>query len=157
MFHVFPIGPSITTEVRISQRSPQYGHPVHAETAAGYGPCRSCLNVFREGQERRLLFTYNPFDGLDAYPLPGPVFIHETECSAYDEGAMFPPALRKLPLTLEGYGADRWLLARERPSEPEIEAAIESLFKDAEVRYIHVRNTEAGCYIARVERAISGG
>ena len=143
MFQVFPIDQSIAADVRISLLSPQYGHPVHAEIAAGYGPCRSCLNVFREGQERRLLFTYNPFDGLDAYPSPGPVFIHKTECSTYDECSTFPPALRTLPLTLEGYGADRWLLARERPSDPQIEAAIENIFANAEVRYIHVRNTEA--------------
>jgi hypothetical protein len=152
-FLVRPIEPSISDQVRQSLRSPQYGHPAHAELAAGYGPCRSCLNVFRAGEESRLLFTYDPFAGLDGYPSPGPVFIHESNCSPYDQSSTFPPALRNLPLTLEGYGHDRWLFARERPVDREIEPAIGRILANPAVRYIHVRNTEAGCYIARIERA----
>jgi hypothetical protein len=44
-------------------------------------------------------------------------------------------------------------VARERVANGEVEPAIERLFADLDVRYIHVRNTEAGCFIARVERA----
>jgi Protein of unknown function (DUF1203) len=156
MFHVLPIDPSISAQARESQRSPQYGHPAHAEVAAGYGPCRSCLKVFHAGEDRRLLFTYNPFAGLDDYPSPGPVFIHENDCQPYDQVSTFPPTLRTLPLTFEGYGADRWLLARDRPSAADIEFAIEQIFENSEVRYMHVRNTEAGCFIARIARAVSG-
>jgi hypothetical protein len=152
-FIVKPIATSCSDQVRNSLRSPQFGHPVHAEIATGYGPCRSCLNVFREGQERRLLFTYNPFAALDAYPSPGPIFIHEANCEPYHEGGTFPPALRNLPLTLEGYGEGRWLIARERPVGEEIEAAIDSIFANPAVRYIHLRNTEAGCFIAQIDRA----
>jgi hypothetical protein len=56
-------------------------------------------------------------------------------------------------LTFEGYGDDRWIVARERVAYCEAETAIERLFGDPAVRYTHVRNTEAGCFIARVERA----
>ncbi len=153
MFRIVPIDPSISNQVRANGRSPQYGHPVHTEVAKGYGPCRSCLDVFRTGEESRVLFTYNPFASLDAYPSPGPVFIHEEHCEPY-AGNTFPAALRDLPLTLEGYGADRWLLQRERPAPSEIENAIESIFANPAVLYIHVRNTEAGCFIARIEREL---
>jgi len=155
MFRIVPIDPSISNQVRTLSRSPQYGHPVHIEVAKGYGPCRSCLDVFRTGEERRVLFTYNPFAGLDAYPSPGPVFIHEEQCEPY-AATTFPPTLRDLPLTLEGYGTDRWLLQRDRPAEPEIENAVERIFANPEVLYIHVRNTEAGCFIARIERELHG-
>lgn len=151
-FIVKPIDPSISAQVRESLHSPQFGHPVHAELATGYGPCRSCLSVFRTGQERRLLFTYDPFAGLDAYPSPGPIFIHETPCVPYPTTSSVPPDFRNLPLTLEGYGDDRWVIARERPSENEIELAIERIFANPAVQYIHVRNTEAGCFMALVER-----
>jgi hypothetical protein len=57
-------------------------------------------------------------------------------------------------LTFEGYGADRWIVARERVTDGEVETAIERLLADPEVQYIHVRNTEAGCFIARVERVV---
>ena len=144
-FRVIAIDSFLSDEARSSRRSPQYGHPAHAEIASGYGPCRSCLDVFHVGEERRLLFTYDPFKGLDAYPSPGPVFIHEDHCEPYRENSKFPPALRSLPLTLEGYGKERWVITRERPPESDIEAAIGRILSNEDVEYIHVRNTEAGC------------
>ena len=58
-----------------------------------------------------------------------------------------------LPLTFEGYGAGRrWLVIRERVADGEVEAAIERLFAEAAVQQSHIRNTEAGGFIARAER-----
>jgi hypothetical protein len=151
-FRVIPIAPSLSDQVRTSLKSPQYGHPAHVELASGTGPCRSCLRQFRPGEEQRILFTYNPFEGLETYPSPGPVFIHQEICVPFADAAEFPPELRTLPLTLEGYGKDRWIIARERPSESELEAAITRLFISPAVQYIHIRHSEAGCYIARIER-----
>jgi hypothetical protein len=152
-FRVLPIPQSISEQARTLLRSPQYGHPAHAEPAAGYGPCRSCLRQFRPGEDRRLLFTYDPFFAVDAYPSPGPIFIHENSRARFDRESVFPPELRALPLTLEGYGRGRWLIARERPTESDIEQAIARVFANPLVDYIHVHNTEAGCFIALVERA----
>ncbi|HSM87412.1 MAG TPA: DUF1203 domain-containing protein [Candidatus Limnocylindrales bacterium] len=154
-FRVFPIEQSLAAGVRDSLKSPQYGHPAHVEPASGYGPCRLCLRQFRLG-EPRILFTYNPFDGLDKYPSPGPVFIHAEPCPAFSGISEWPQELRGLPLTLEAYGEDRWIIARERPEAHAIEHAIEKLMAAPGVRYIHVRNTEAGCFIARLERWEAG-
>jgi len=151
-FRVTGIPANLSQQARTTLKSPQYGHPAHVETATGYGPCRSCLATFAEGEEERILFTYNPFAGQDPYPSPGPVFIHREECPTW-EAETFPPMLRGLPMTFEGYGDDRWIVARERVANGEVESAIERLFAEPAVRYIHVRNTEAGCFIARVERA----
>ena len=151
-FRVLPIAPAITEEVRNTLKSPQYGHPAHVELAAGYGPCRACLKQFRAGEEDRILFTYNPFENLDSYPSPGPVFIHAKSCPGYSEPDQFPEELKALPLTLEAYGENRWIIARERPSADEIESSVERLLQTSGVHYIHVRNTEAGCFIARIER-----
>ena len=151
-FRTVPIDTTICEQARSTRKSPQYGHPAHVETAAGYGPCRSCLKQFRVGEEARLLFTYDPFAGLDAYPSPGPVFIHAEGCRAFSSAGDFPEELRALPLTLEAYGEDRLILRRERPHADEIEAAIHRCLETSGVRYVHVRNTEAGCFIARIER-----
>ena len=151
-FRVLPIDFKLAEAVRRTLKSPQYGHPAHVELAAGYGPCRLCLKQFRAGEEDRILFTFNPFQGLDDYPSPGPVFIHARTCPSYDEPQAFPEELRSLPLTLEAYGENRWIIARERPSAKEIESSVERLLQTSGVRYIHVRNTEAGCFIARIER-----
>jgi hypothetical protein len=151
-FRVLPIDSELAEAVRSTLKSPQYGHPAHVELAAGYGPCRACLKQFRTGEEERILFTYNPFENLDSYPSPGPVFIHAESCPSYDAQGSFPEELRSLPLTLEAYGENRWIIARERPSMHEIESSVERLLHTSGVRYIHVRNTEAGCFIARIER-----
>ncbi len=151
-FRVVGIPADLARQARATLKSPQYGHPAHVEAAAGYGPCRACLATFVQGQEERILFTYDPFAGVDPYPSPGPIFIHREECPVW-EAETFPPALRHLPLTFEGYGDDRWIVARQRVADGAVEAAIEQLFAEPAVRYIHVSNTEAGCFIARVERA----
>lgn len=151
-FRVVGIPTEVSQEARTTRKSPQYGHPTHTEVATGYGPCRSCLTTFEVGKEERLLFTYDPFAGLDPYPSPGPIFIHAGECPAWDSES-FPPALRGLPLIFEGYGDERWIVARERLVDGDAETAIERLLANPDVHYVHVRNYEAGCFVARVERA----
>jgi hypothetical protein len=151
-FQLVPIPDHIARQVRQNLKSPQYGHPAHVEIANGYGPCRLCLRTFREGQEKRILFTYNPFDGIDPYPSPGPIFIHEQPCAPFSPDDDFDSALRKIPLVLEGFGANRSLLAEERFADGKLEDRIQKVFANPQVNYIHLRNGEAGCFIARIEK-----
>jgi hypothetical protein len=131
---------AIAREVRSSGRSPQYGHPAHAEIASGYGPCRCCLQPFVAGRDRRLLFTFNPFD--DGVPSPGPVFIHADACTPHS-GTGFPPGLRGLPLLFEAHDGTGLPRARLRPTRDGPEAAIEALFAERAVARIVVRHAEA--------------
>ena len=150
MFHVIPIADTIADAARATLRSPQYGHPAHIEVATGYGPCRSCLATFRAGEEERLLFTYDAFAGIDAYPEPGPIFVHRERCAPH-AGEGFPAGLHGLPLTLEAFGAGRWMMRREHVGERDPAALLAELLALPGVRYVHLRNTEAGCFIARAE------
>jgi hypothetical protein len=92
---VIAIPTSVAESVRRTNNAPGYGHPVHIDVASGYGPCRHCLKTFRVGEEKRTLFTYDAFQGIDSLPLPGPVFIHTEECLRYPEDAGYPEALRQ--------------------------------------------------------------
>ncbi|MEW6737237.1 MAG: DUF1203 domain-containing protein [Acidobacteriota bacterium] len=150
-YRVIAIPEVITSQVRTTLKSPQYGHPAHVELATGYGPCRFCLKTFQKGEEQRILFTYNPFDGLSALPAPGPIFIHKEDCQQY-QGMTFPLELRSLPLVFEGYGQGGLIVEREEIISEKIEEAIERLFINSAVEYINVRNAEAGCFIARIDR-----
>ncbi|HXN56783.1 MAG TPA: DUF1203 domain-containing protein [Myxococcales bacterium] len=142
----------VAASVRKSLRDPKYGHPAYADIARGYGPCRVCLRKTVVG-EQRILFTYDPSDGLEPYPLPSPVYVHGAECAAYG-GAGFPEELRDLPLTFEAYERGRRLIAVERTgAQEQVAPAIDALLARADVDYLHVRNTEAGCYILRIERS----
>jgi hypothetical protein len=140
----------IAAAVRTTHRSPQYGHPAHRELARGYGPCRVCLRTFREGEEDRILFTYQPFLEPGSLPAPGPVFIHADECRRYDDLAL-PPDLRALPLVIEGYQNGGQLVRQERVNGEPVERVLHRTFENGGVDYVHIRNGEAGCFMARVE------
>jgi hypothetical protein len=66
------------------------------------------------GADRRILFTYDPFAGTEPFPLPGPVFIHESACEGYPEGAGLPEDLRSHALTLTAYRRGRLLRFPDR-------------------------------------------
>jgi len=152
-YRFLAIGEATAEKVRTTRKSPGYGHPVHAEIATGYGPCRLCLRDFNVGTDRRLLFTLDPFYGLEPFPLPGPVFIHEVECDRYPEYAGFPENLLAHDLTLVAYGRGRIQRAEERVANGGVEPTLERLLALPDVDYVHVRDTSAGCYDLRVERA----
>lgn len=138
-------------EVRASMKAPGYGHPAHVEVARGPGPCRLCLGTFRKGEEERVLFTYNPFSAPGSIPCPGPIFVHKEACVRYDGTALPSQLLGSFALTLEGYDADGLAVARSSV-DGDADASIEAMLSSPSVAYAHVRNTEAGCFIARLER-----
>lgn len=149
-YRIQGIPESIATAARATLRSPQYGHPAHVEVATGYGPCRLCLQTFTVGADERLLFTYQPFTDPDALPAPGPVFIHREPCGRCDE-AVLPDALRPLPLVVEGYGAGGALLVQRRVGTAGFEPVVNEVWDRPGTQYVHLRNAEAGCFIARID------
>lgn len=151
-YKIVPISSETARSVRENMKSPQYGHPAFADIAKGYGPCRVCLKTFRKGAEERILFTYNAFENLSDLPLPSPVYIHRDECEAFDDTG-FPPELIELPLLFEGFGKQSELIKREAVEKDDIETQIGEIFAVENVDYIHLRNAEAGCFVARIERA----
>lgn len=154
-YHFVAIPTPVAETVRATLAAPGYGHPAHVETATGHGPCRHCLRTFHVGQERRILFTYDAFDGVEPLPQPGPVFIHAEECARYDERAGFPDDLRAHPLTLTAFGRGRAHRAEVHVADGAVEAVLDALFARPDVDYVHVRDMEAGCYDLRVTRAPS--
>ena len=141
----------IADEVRRTRRSPDYGHPAHLEVATGTGPCRCCLRPFVEGREERLLFTYRP-PGPGNLMAPGPVFVHARACEAY-AGAGFPEALRALPLAFEARTSGSRVTQLSARDDVPAEAQMRMLFEDHAAEWLHVRHAQAGCFIARVDRA----
>ena len=151
-YRVIALSPDTAAAVRSTRVSPFAAHPTHVEVARGYGPCRLCLRTFQVGVDRRILFTYDPFAGVETLPLPGPVFIHEEDCEPYGENQGFPEDIRRHALTLNAYGRGRCLVAVEYVRDGKVDPAIAGLLALPDVDYIHVRDTEAGCFDCRIER-----
>jgi hypothetical protein len=154
-YRVIALAQHVADAVRATRISPFSSHPTYVEVARGHGPCRLCLHSFAVGAERRILFTYDSFADTEPLPLPGPVFIHEAACQRYDECAGFPPDIRGRALTFNAYGRGRRLAAVEYVQDGDVDAVLDRLLTRSDVDYVHVCDTEAGCYDFRVERAPS--
>jgi len=152
-YRVIALAQDVADAVRVTHLSPFSKHPAHTEVARGHGPCRLCLRSFNVGQENRILFTLDPFAGLESEPLPGPVFIHEVACPRHAEDAGFPADIRGRALTIQGFGTGRRLLVEEHTVNGNVDQVIDRLLERLDVGYLHVRDTEAGCYDFRIERA----
>ena len=147
------IASELAEKVRATMASPGYGHPVTAKVATGLGPCRHCLQPFTVGEEVRLLFTLDPFDGVASIPQPGPVFLHEEACERYAEGDGYPEGLLQLGALLDGYDAEQMIRRREIVAKYlSPEPLMWEMLMDPLVRYVFVRDPNAGCYRMRVER-----
>ncbi|HEX6397478.1 MAG TPA: DUF1203 domain-containing protein [Steroidobacteraceae bacterium] len=155
-FVVRGIPQEIADQVRQTRRSPGYGHPAHEELASGTGPCRCCLKPFVPGVDRRLLFTWRPVGGEGNLMAPGPVFIHAGHCQAFEDDG-FPEALRALPLAFEARLSGSRVSELSRSDEVPAEAQMRMLFEAHAAEWLHLRHAEAGCFIARVDRAPRSG
>jgi len=151
-FLVRGIPQDIADEVRRTRRSPGYGHPAHQELAGGTGPCRCCLEPFVPGVDQRLLFTWRPPSAEGELLAPGPVFIHADHCPAFD-GDGFPEALRELPLAFEARLSGSRVSELSQRVDVPAEAQMRVLFEEHAAEWLHLRHAEAGCFIARVDRA----
>jgi hypothetical protein len=151
-FIVRGVPQEIADEVRRTRRAPEYGHPAHLELARGTGPCRCCLRPFVPGRDERLLFTYRPRARDGGLMAPGPVFIHAEHCEAFG-GEGFPEALRTLPLAFEARASGSRVSELSARADVSAEAQMSVLFGDCGAQWLHVRHAEAGCFIARVDRA----
>jgi hypothetical protein len=146
--------PTETAEsVRKTMQAPGYGFPAHVELGTDDAPCRHCLKAIAAGKERRILFTYDRFSGVEELPQPGPVYIHADNCTRYDENAGIPAELRSSQRTVEAYAKGRKLLGQKYVTNGEFEEAIQLLFSRHEVDYLQVQSTTAGCFTFRIERA----
>lgn len=87
---------------------------------------------------------------------PGPVFIHAAHCRAYDADG-FPETLREVPLAFEARASGSRITELSARADVSPESQMQVLFDDHGADWLHLRHAEAGCFIARVERAASAG
>lgn len=122
------------------------------QKGAGLGPCRHCLELLREPDEK-IVLAYRPFGKVHPYSEIGPIFLHASDCPRYD--APEPPAWfdHLEPAIVRGYGQDDWIrydTGAVIPGKHVAEAA-RAILGDASIAYVHVRS-KFGCLQCRVDR-----
>jgi hypothetical protein len=127
------------------------------QVATGKGPCRVSLKPFKVGKDIRILLSHSPFAEQNIFNQPGPVFISKEEVEAYSDVHRFPPEIKNnkdsFPLSLIGYSRKQNMILTRLVGDDDVELLIEKIFDEyPKVEYLHVRNSEACCYICKVER-----
>ncbi len=156
-FKIQPIKTKVAQAIRETMID-QAGHQLSVSIANenGYGPCRSCLKQFTAG-ERRILFSYSPNAVDHPYNETGPIYIHAEACEPYQETDTFPPEVEngriKFPLVFRAYNEKGMVVSSVLQNGEPASTTIESLFENEKVAFAHVRNAQAGCFVAHVDRA----
>lgn len=147
-FKIVPIERAVAEHVRTTMRAYEYDHPAWKAVASGTGtsPCRLCLEPIEPGSESLIAFTYDAFLGREELPLPGPIFVHERDCTPYERPGEFPHRLGKA-FVLDAYQVGRRLLSEQRVDTEAVADNLRELLARPEVDYVHVRSARAGCYL----------
>ena len=110
-------------------------------------PCRRCLKDGEVG-ETMVLLSYDPFVGTSPYSGPGPIYVHDRDCTPFD-GQEIPDQLTRRLLSVRAYDASHMLVDADVVEGAELEDAAQRLLRDAS--YLHVHNARPGCFAARID------
>jgi len=155
-FKIVPLSKSYVQPIR-ETRKDDFGHEVIEQIATGAGPCRVSLKPFEKGVDKRLLFTHTPFEMDNVYNQPGPIFINAGDVEEYTDIYRFPPEIKankqSFPLTLIGYNGEQMMALTKMVGDGDVDEMITEIFNtNPNVAYLHARNSQACCFICRIER-----
>jgi hypothetical protein len=122
-----------------------------ADRRPGY-PCRVSLEDAAPGESVLLVpFRHQPADS--PYRASGPVFVREHARRRPFEPNDVPEVLRSRLLSVRAYDIASLMVDADVVEGRDLEALIERVFGNPDVRYLHVHFARPGCYACRVDRA----
>jgi hypothetical protein len=122
-----------------------------ADSIPGF-PCRVSLEDAAPGESLVLIpFTHQPADS--PYRASGPIFVREGARQASPRPGEVPELLRLRLLSVRAYDSSSLMLDADVVDGKALEPAIERLFSDPGIAYLHVHFARPGCYACRVDRA----
>jgi len=155
-FKIIPLSKEYAAKIRAANKD-DFGNQVIEQIATAKGPCRVSLKPFKVGEDVRLLLSHTPFTEQNIFNQPGPIFISKEEVEPYSDVYRFPPEIKSnkesFPLSLIGYSKKQNMVFTQLVGDDDVDLLIEKIFdENPKVEYLHVRNSEACCYICKVER-----
>jgi UDP:flavonoid glycosyltransferase YjiC (YdhE family) len=155
-FKIIPLTTEYTNKIRQTYKD-DFGNQVYEEVATGKGPCRISLQPFDVGNDTRLVLKHSPFQINNIFNQPGPIFIQKEEVEPYSDIYNFPPAIKadkeNFPLTLIGYNKGQKMIYAKLVGNADVDDLITEIFESKkEIEFLHARNSEACCFICKIER-----
>jgi hypothetical protein len=123
-----------------------------ADSKPGF-PCRVTLADAEPG-ETLLLLNYEHLSvARSPYRATGPIFVREWAPEETELRDTVPDYLARRILSVRAYDKDGMMLDADVVDGPALAGAIEKMFEDADVDYLHAHFAKRGCYLARIDRA----
>jgi len=110
-------------------------------------PCRRCLQDGEPG-ETMLLLSYDPFVGSSPYSGPGPIYVHDRDCAAFEDDGI-PDQLTRRLLSVRAYDERHMLVDADVIEGTDLPSTVHRLLNGAS--YLHVHNARPGCFAARID------
>jgi hypothetical protein len=106
-----------------------------------------------EPGERALLLNYTHQPADTPFRASHAIFVREGATTAYDDVDRIPDVIRIRPISLRAFDAGHMMVEADLVDGTDIEAAIERMFAQPGVAYLHAHYAKRGCYAARIDRA----
>jgi hypothetical protein len=124
---------------------------VFAETKPGY-PCRVSLEDAEIGEELLLLpFEHQP--ASSPYKSSGPIFVRKAAVQAHIEPGVIPDYVRTRLISVRAYDAKDCMTDATVCAGNDTAAAIQKMFANDKIAFIHLHNANRGCFSCAVRRA----
>ncbi|HEY2561263.1 MAG TPA: DUF1203 domain-containing protein [Caldimonas sp.] len=121
-----------------------------ANDAPGF-PCRVSLEDAPVGAELLLLpFEHQP--ARSPYRASGPIFVRRGAVRSELAPGEVPASVTQRLISLRGYDADAMIIQASVCEGSAVAAALDGMFADAAVAYVHLHNAKRGCYSCLASR-----
>jgi len=138
-------------ELHDSELAGLHAKRVVATEKPGY-PCRISLVDAEVGEELLLLpYTHQPADS--PYRASGPIFVRKHAKQGVLGVNEIPEYVSLRLISLRAYDSAHMIVNADVCEGLNVLPAIERLFADAQVQYLHLHNAKRGCFSCLVERA----
>jgi hypothetical protein len=115
-------------------------------------PCRVSLVDLAPGEEAILInFEHLPVDS--PYRSSHAIYVGANSREAFNRVGEVPPALASRLLSVRAFSAAGLMLEGDVLEGRELAPAIERLFEDPRIDFIHAHYARRGCFAARIDRS----
>jgi hypothetical protein len=120
------------------------------KSASGY-PCRVSLKEANIGEAVMLLnFEHQPVSS--PYKSSHAIFVRKNAEQAFPEIGEVPEIFDRRIISLRAFDGKHDLIDADLMNGSGLSEAILTIFKNNEVRYLHLHNAKPGCFLCRVTR-----
>jgi hypothetical protein len=116
-------------------------------------PCRVSLADAQPGQTV-LLMNYTHLDTATPYRASHAIFVEENARPAALAVDEVPDSIRCRLISVRAFDTEGMMLDADVVEGTVLETAVQRMFADTAVAYLHLHNAKRGCYAARVDRCI---